>query len=136
MSTVEEASTESSRSSTFSNMTSQVFHRDQTWGNRGLDSRFVLEANIKAPISKSRGNSLLNTPNCPHPITDFQPALILTDYLKYIDRVPSFHYQLKANLKLFNPNIFRSPFVYQTKSLGTEWSALSCDHLVTELLVW
>ena len=45
--------------------------QDQTSTNRGPDSRFILEAVIKALISKSSWSSIMKTPNHVHLIHDF-----------------------------------------------------------------
>ena len=56
---------------------------DQTLANRGRDSRFVLEAIIKALISKSSRSLILKTPNCLHTIRYFQPDSSLSEYLNF-----------------------------------------------------
>ena len=60
----------------------QVFeHWVQTSANRGLDSRFILEAIIKALISKSSRCSILKTHNYLCPIPDSQPDSSLPNNL-------------------------------------------------------
>ena len=52
-----------------------------TSANRGSHSRFVLEAIVKALISKLSRSPILKTPNRLHLIHNFQPNLSLLEYL-------------------------------------------------------
>ena len=47
------------------------------------ESRSQLEAIIKALISKLSRSSILKTPNCLHPIHNFQPDSSLSKYLNF-----------------------------------------------------
>ena len=93
----------------------------QTSANRGPNSRFDLEAIIKALISKSSQCSILKTHNRLHPIPNSQPDSSLPDYLifhtcihNYLTVLPPFWSNCKliqANYELFSNNDIRSSYL-------------------------
>ena len=81
----------------------------QTSANQDPNSRFVLEANIKALISNSSWSSILKISNCLHPIHDFQPTRICPNTL-----IPTSAYTISyLNKHLFALNA--SLFVFSKK---------------------